>query len=87
MKPYIEMKSGRDIFKATHVTVEPEMTPNREIMYCLVGYDMNNYRRKNLLGSSDLDRMISELAITTGQLVMIMERSLREKWEKAHEDK
>ena len=51
MKPYIEMKSGRDIFKATHVTVEPEMTPNGDIMYCLVGYDMNNYRRKNLSGS------------------------------------
>lgn len=87
MKPYIEMKSGQNIFRATHVTVEPEMTPNGEIMYCLVGYDMNHYRRINLSGSSDLDKMISELAITTGQLVMIMEKSLREEWKKEHEDK
>lgn len=89
MRPCITIKAGPKEIQVTHITVEPEIDENGNVMYCLVGYYLGKYikTKANLNGSSDLDRMISELAIMTGQLVRVKENNIREVWEKEHEEK
>ena len=52
MRPYIPIKdSDGTEFQATHIFVEPTIQPNGKVFYCVVGYDVNHSRKKNLYGS------------------------------------
>lgn len=86
MRPYIPIKdSDGTEFRATHIFVEPTIQPNGKVFYCVVGYDVNHSRKKNLYGSKIMENAISELAIMTEQLVPVMERAAIAEWKLENE--
>lgn len=86
MRPYIFIKdSDGTEFQATHIFVEPIVQPSGKVFYCVVGYDANHSRKKNVYGSRIAENAISELAILTEQLLPAMEQAAIAEWKRENE--
>lgn len=81
MKPYITIKDGPyGEFQATRVHIGIDEYSGGNPMFCVVGYDDNHGKYKNIYGSSVLDNVLSHLIGYSGELAKVMAQDAIEKW-------
>lgn len=86
-KPYIKIKTGRDEeFNATNVIVEPEVYPNGQIYYVVVGIDENKRLKKNIDHSVDLNVALDKMREFLIPIILLQKQEKTTEWEKENGD-
>lgn len=86
-KPYIKIKTGKDEeFNATNIIVEPEVYPDGQIYYVVVGIDENKRLRKNIDHSTDLNIAMHKLEKLLIPIILLQKQEKIKEWEKENGD-
>lgn len=87
IKPYIKIKTGRDEeFNATTILVEPEVYPNGQIYFVVVGIDENKRLKRNLDHSTDLNIAMDKMRELLIPIILLQKQEKITEWEKENED-
>ena len=85
-KPYIKVKTGKEEFHATNIIVEPEVYPNGQLYFVVVGIDENKRVRRNLDHSMDLNVAMDKMRNLLIPIILLQKQEKIIEWNKENGD-